>query len=349
MHNAAMSPAIALFAAALAAAQTAEQYLERAAREPSPKERIALATLALQSTTDPREKAGAYVTRADAYAELCRNEDALIDADAAVAALPSDESGYLTRAQVRSGAGDCKGALADMRKVFEIMPTPDVPNLVVRSNVRHACKSPLRDALADLDAASALSLKEGDRSAYARQRLSAARRLCAAKRYDAGLAEAVKAGADAASAAEAHVVAGRCLLDAGRGNEALTRLDSGIRQGEAAPAPRQQVDIKDTPESAIIIKRSFSLASAYSDRAGLHQAAGRRDQAIADLGKAIELTPEPTPGCRAQRRKRAALYRRRAELWAKKGEKLFAQEDLAAACSAGDKKSCAKPKPAKKR
>lgn len=349
MHNAAVSPALVLLAAALAAAQTAEQYLERAGREPSPQERITLATLALQATTEPLEKTGALVTRADAYSQLCRHQDALSDADAAVAASPSDDSGYLTRAQVRAAAGRCEGAFADMRKVFDILGEPDLAALIARAGVRGKCKAPVDSILADRRAAAALALKAGDRRTQARQFHAAARALCGAKRYDEGLAEAAKAEATGAFPAESHVIAGRCLLDAGRKNEALPRLDLGIRLAEAAPPPEPQTVIKDDAEMSVVGRHSFSLAPAYSDRARLLQAAGRLDDAIADLGKAIAATPEPPPACRAKGAAGGELYRRRAELRAKKGETAFAREDYAAACSAGDKKSCAKSKPAKKR
>lgn len=333
--------------AAPASAQSVDELLGRAERAGSIAERIELATKALGLATDPTEKAGAYIIRSHAHADRCDDARALADADAAAAALPSDESPYLSRAQLRSAAGDCKGAFADLRKVDELMRGRlDVPAYMARAGVRERCKSPLKAGLADIDAASALSRKEGDMRAYALQRYMAARRLCNAKRFDAGLAEAAKAERTGARPVESQLAIARCLLEAGRKAEALPRLDRGIQLAESSSGRHLKSEIKDTDDAVVVTSLSpDTLIVAYSERAKLRAAAGRADDAIGDLGKAIEHHGDSRISCSAQNKKRlASLYRRRAALWSATGETLFAKEDLETACRHGDRSACKKKK-----
>lgn len=342
--------AAAWLCAASASAETAEELVARAERSGSPSEQLALATQALGLSTDPREKTGIHVVRAAAYSALCENARALAEADAAVTLSPQDESGYMYRAQVRSELKDCAGAFADLKKVDELLGKPDPAALLARYNVQKDCGSPLKERLASLEAASALSLKAGESGAYAIHRQRAARNLCEAKRYDEGLAEAAKAAKTGLYGPETQLIVARCLLDAGREKEGLARLDRAIASAEAGLKAHLSNEVKDTAEARTTILRDHgSLVHAYADRAQRREAAGRLDPAIDDLTKAIERSPEPPAACRDSRRGLGRLYARRAALWARKGERLFAGEDRAAACAHGEASACPARKTARKR
>ncbi|MGW5684097.1 tetratricopeptide repeat protein [Nonomuraea sp. NPDC003754] len=199
-----------------------------------------------------------YLDRGDLLRRLGRTEQALADFESAMRLSPPWPEPYYNRAELRYAAGDLDGALHDLDRALELDPD-FAPAYVNRAGLRAATG---RYGPARSDVERGLGLDPGN-----------AHLLCVLGQIEA----AEGRPAEARAAFDAALKADPGLVEAWASRGAL-EFDLG-RYGEAAADLDRAVALKENPE--LLFNRAMAM-----------RAAGRTEQATADLRRAAELAPD---------------------------------------------------------
>ncbi|MER7502935.1 tetratricopeptide repeat protein [Nonomuraea pusilla] len=233
-----------------------------------------------------------YANRAQLTAAMGRPEQALADYDAAIALDPGYPDYYLDRGNLLLKLGRADEALADYESVMRLSP-PFPEAYYNRAEVRYAAGD-LEGARADLD--HTLELDPAFTAAYVNRS-----GLCAA----AG--DTVQARRDAERGLELDpdnpyllCVLGQVEAAEGRAAEALAAFDRALELDQdlvPAWAGRGELAFGRGEHDAAVADLSRALkleetAELLFNRAVAHRAAGRAEEARADLRRAAELAPD---------------------------------------------------------
>ncbi|MBI3549645.1 MAG: tetratricopeptide repeat protein [Elusimicrobia bacterium] len=341
------------------AGPTASEYKRQADEAKDNQARIDLTTKAIEAWTEPEGKsllAWIYQLRANAYHDIAEFEPALADIDKSLELVPGNGYSLDIRGAILSSMGRCDEAIEARTAAIKSEEDDKSRKGPVswhyyfnRANDRINCLKTPEQGFPDLATAASLARKAKDpRGAYEATAFKA-RTLCKLKKYQQGLA-ILRGLVGSKDSPRVQFDLGECYFRWGKGEAdghftKFIRTQLGAKENiDRMAGSASRVGEETTAGGSILTYDNLNpeIILAFYWRGIARERRKKLLEAAGDFSKAIDASSE-TPQARWRTEfDLPDCYYRRAGVNARRGDKVWAKDDLREACRLGKKQACRK-------